>query len=100
MKINKGGNKTMANIMTKIEKQMRNETVNYYVGALGQVDNPEIAPQINIWQPKVVAYGKKDMLTKKQTNRIKQALKVYLFKSALMSEPSYKIYGGRDNDNI
>jgi hypothetical protein len=79
-----------------IEKQMRNESVNYYAGALEQVDNPEIEPQIKIWEPKVIKYIKEGMLTKKQIKRVKDAIDKYeclKFTNALKCEPC-KIYKG------
>jgi uridine kinase len=79
-----------------IEKQMRNESVNYYVGALEQVDNPEIEPQIKIWESKVIKYMKEDMLTKKQLKRVMAAIYKYeslKFAEALKCDPR-KIYKG------
>jgi hypothetical protein len=79
-----------------IEKQMRDESVNYYVGALEQADNPEIEPQIYIWEPKVISYMKKGMLTKKQLKMVKDAIdryKIFKFAEALKCE-SCKIYKG------
>lgn len=70
----------MKNTMTKIEKQMRNESVNYYIGALlEQADNPEIKPQIKIWEPKVANYMENGNLTLKQLSRIKNAIEKYMF---------------------
>jgi hypothetical protein len=79
-----------------IEKQMRDESVNYYAGALEQADNPEIEPQIKIWEPKVIRYMNKGELTKKQIKRIKDAVdkyKIMQFAKALKCE-SCKIYKG------
>jgi hypothetical protein len=76
-----------------IEKSMRDQSVNYYIGALEQGGNSEIDPQIKIWEPKVIEYMKRGMLTQKQIKMVKIAIKRYKYRMALKFEPC-EIYKG------